>query len=112
MKICFQNIGKVCGVYPLEISCGKSETHEIFESEKFITKTSKPTLNIPSRNDPRNSKKNKNYLEYTLEEKFTKETNSFESCKIRIGYVHNLSNLNEIMNISDFNEDQKLSYLS
>ena len=57
-------------------------------------------------------KKNKNYLEYTLEEKFTKETNSFESCKIRIGYVHNLSNLNEIMNISDFNEDQKLSYLS
>ena len=57
-------------------------------------------------------KKNKNYLEYTLEEKFTKETNSFESCKIKIGYAHNLSNLNEIMNISDFNEDQKLSYLS
>ena len=54
----------------------------------------------------------KKYLEYTLEEKLTKEINSFESCKIRIVYVHNLSNLNEIMNISDFNEDQKLSYLS
>ena len=29
-----------------------------------------------------------------------------------IGYVHNISNLNEIMNISEFNEDRKLSYLS
>ena len=57
-------------------------------------------------------KKTKTYLGYTLEEKFTKETNSFESCKIRAGYIHNLSNLNEIMNISDFNEDQKLFYLS
>ena len=56
--------------------------------------------------------KNNKYFEYTLEEENTKETNSFESCKIRIGYAHDLSNLNEIMNISDFGEDQKLSYLS
>ena len=50
-------MGKVCGIYPREISFGKSETHEIFETEKFITKTSKPTWNIPLRNDPGNSKK-------------------------------------------------------
>ena len=31
---------------------------------------------------------------------------------VNIGYVHNLPNPNEIMKISDFNEDQKPSYLS
>ena len=73
MKICFQNIGKVCGIYPLEISFGKSETHEIFESEKFITKTSKPTLNIPSRNDPRNSKKTKTIWNIPLRKSLQKK---------------------------------------
>jgi len=67
---------------------------------------------MPSRNDPGNSQKNKNYLEYTLEKSLQKNQIVLNPVGPDIGYVHNLSNLNEIMNISEFNEDRKSSYLS
>ena len=51
LKNLFSKQGKLFGVYPREISFRKSETYKIRKAEKWISKTSKTTWNIPSRND-------------------------------------------------------------
>ena len=66
---------------------------------------------MPSRNDPGNSQKTKTIWNIPLRKSLQKNQIVLNPVGPDIGYVHNLSNLNEIMNISDFNEDRKLSYL-
>ena len=65
-----------------------------------------------SRNDPGNSQKIKANWNIPSRKSLQKNQIVLNPVGPDIGYVHNLSNLNEIMNISEFNEDRKLSYLS
>ena len=65
-----------------------------------------------SRNDPGNSQKTKTIWNIPSRKILQNNQIVFNPVAPDIGYVHNLSNLSEIMSISEFNEDRKLSYLS
>ena len=99
-------------IYCRKIRLGKYETHKIRETKTLFQKYPKQLVTCPREMILEIRKKTKTIWNISLRKILQKNQKVLNPVGPDIGYVHNLSNLNEIMNISDFNEDQKLSYLS